>query len=209
MSDVRKDDDMRTDDDTRTEDVSTEDTRTEDVPTEDTRSEDVPTEDARSEDMRTEREMRDERSMADLRQKEADDDDEAMRTNPEIMGRAEPVAIDDRERPEPEPRPVGRAGGPGEVGATNGGMELWPDMTNFHGRFEQIQSEFIEDPKSAVQKAEQLMNEMLDHMMRSMHERMTSMHRDVEGNADTEQLRLMMRGYKEFVSTFVNHREAA
>ena len=131
-----------------------------------------------------------------------------MRTNPEVMGRAEPVAIDDRDRPATEPRPVGRVGGPGEVRATNGGMHMWPDMTEFHGRFEQIQSEFIEDPKSAVKKAEKLMEEMLDHITRSMRERMTTMHRDIEGKADTEQLRQTMRGYKEFVYSFGHRREA-
>jgi lipoate-protein ligase A len=108
-----------------------------------------------------------------------------------------------------EPSPIGRVGGPGEARATNGDMSLWPDMTDFHGRFEQIQSEFIEDPKSAVTKAEKLMEEMLDHMMRSMHERMQSMHRDIESEkTDTEQLRLTMRGYKEFINSLA-HREAA
>jgi len=187
MSD-KKDDDMRTEK-MRTDETRTENTRTHDMGTD---------------DMRTEREMRDERRVADRGPKETDND--TMRTNPEVMGRAEPVAIDDRERPETEPRPVGRVGGPGEVRATNGGM--WPEMTEFHHRFEQIQSEFIEDPKSAVQKAEQLMNEMLDHMMRSMRERMTTMHRDIEGSADTEQLRQTMRGFKEFIESF-GHREAA
>jgi hypothetical protein len=169
------------------------------------RSDDMRKDDTRTEEMRTEQEMRDERPMANRRQKETD---EAMRTNPEVMGRAEPVAVGDRDRPANEPRPVGRVGGPGEVRATNGGMEMWPDMTDFYGRFDQIQSEFIEDPKSAVKKAEKLMEEMLDHMMRSMRERMTTMHRDVEGNTDTEQLRQTMRGYKEFVYSF-GHREAA
>src|SRR5438045_6193181 len=147
---------------------------------------DMRSNDKRTDDMRSEREMRDERRMADRPEKEKT---EAMRTNPEVMGRAEPVAIDDRDRPATEPRPVGRVGWPGEVRATNGGMHMWADMTEFHGRFEQIQSEFIEDPKSAVKHAEKLMEEMLDHMMRSMRERMSTMHRDVEGNADTEQLR--------------------
>jgi membrane-bound ClpP family serine protease len=157
------------------------------------------------EEMRTDKELRDNRRMADRRQRDA----EAMRTNPEVMGRAEPVAIDDRDRQVNEPSPIGRVGGPGEVRTTNGGMNLWPDMTDFHGRFEQIQSEFIEDPKSAVTKAEKLMEEMLDHMMRSMHERMQSMHRDIESEkTDTEQLRLTMRGYKEFINSLA-HREAA
>jgi len=157
------------------------------------------------EDMRTDKEMRDDRRTADRRQKESDD---AMRTNPEVMGRAEPVAVDDRERPVTEPRPVGRVGGPGEVRSTNGSMSMWPEMTEFHSRFEQIQSEFIDDPKAAVQKAEKLMSEMLDHTMRSMKERMTAMHRDIEGKTDTEHLRLVMRQFREFIDSF-GHRQAA
>ena len=167
---------------------------------------DMRSNDKRIDDMRSEREMRDERRMADRPEKEKT---EAMRTNPEVMGRAEPVAVNDRDRPATEPRPVGRVGGPGEVRATNGGMDMWPDMSGFHGRFEQIQSEFIEDPKSAVKNAEKLMEEMLDHITRSMRERMKTMHRDTEGNSDTEQLRQTMRGYKEFVYSFGHRREAA
>ena len=166
---------------------------------------DMRSNDKRTDDMRSEREMRDERRMADRPEKEKT---EAMRTNPEVMGRAEPVAVNDRDRPATEPRPVGRVGGPGEVRATNGGMDMWPDMSGFHGRFDQIQSEFIEDPKSAVKNAEKLMEEMLDHVTRSMRERMTTMHREVEGKSDTEQLRQVMRGYKEFIHSF-GHREAA
>ena len=142
--------------------------------------------DMKADDTRTDRDMRTDR---DVRiEKES-------RTNPEVMGRT-------------EPRTVGRVGGPGEVRKTNGGLNMWGDMSAFHGRFEQIQSEFIEDPKMAVEKAEKLIQEMLDHLMRSMHERMTTMHRELEGKTDTEQLRQTMRGYKEFINSF-GHREAA
>jgi hypothetical protein len=155
-------------------------------------------------DMRTEKEMRDNRRMAERRQRDA----EAMRTNPEVMGRAEPVAVDDRDRQvnDPDPRPVGRVGGPGETRELDGSM--WPDMGQFHNRFAQIQSDFIEDPKGAVQKAEKLMDEMLDHITRSMRDRMKSMHGVAEGKGtDTEHLRLIMRRYREFLDSF--ERQAA
>ena len=149
-------------------------------------------ENVRTDDMRTEKEMRDERRTAERRQRESDD---AMRSNPEVMGRA-------------EPQPVGRVGGPGEVRATNGAADMWPVMTEFHSRFDQIQAEFIDDPKSAVTKAEKLMSEMLDHMMSSMRDRMKTMHRDVESNTDTEHLRLVMRKFREFIDSF-GQRQAA
>jgi hypothetical protein len=165
-------------------------------------------------EMRTDKEMRDQqmrdnRRMADRGQRDA----EGMRTNPEVMGRAEPVAVDDRDRQvnDPEPRPVGRIGGPG-VGGRGDTREMdgsmWPDMGQFHNRFAQIQSDFIEDPKGAVQKAEKLMDEMLDHITRSMRDRMKSMHGVAEGKGtDTEHLRLIMRRYREFLDSF--ERQAA
>jgi hypothetical protein len=78
-------------------------------------------------------------------------------------------------------------------------------MTGFHSRFQEIQSEFIDDPKSAVQKAETLMGEMLDHMR----ERMTTMHRDIEAKTDTEHLRLVMRQFRDFIDSLGHHRQAA
>ena len=89
---------------------------------------------------------------------------------------------------------------------------MWPDMTEFRQKFDQIQSEFIENPKSAVQKAEHLIEEAVESMARSMRERMQSMHRDVEGkDGDTEQLRLTMRGYRTFMDSMADrasHRAA-
>jgi hypothetical protein len=124
---------------------------------------------------------------------------EEMRTNPEVMGRAEPVAVEDRDLPAPDPRP-GRVGGPGEQRAANDSM--WPDTTEFHRRFEQIQSDFIEEPREAVKKAERLVQEMLDHVMGSMRERMKAMHGEVEGKSDTEQLRMTMQRYRDFIRSF-------
>jgi len=88
-------------------------------------------------------------------------------------------------------------------------MEIWPDMSSFHSRFEEIQSEFIEDPKAAVSKAEKLVEEAIDQMAKLMHERMHSMHRDIEGkDGDTETLRQTMRGYRMWIES-VGHRHAA
>lgn len=54
--------------------------------------------------------------------------------NPEIMGRSEPH----------EPH-------------VSSAMTIWPDMTDFQRRFEEIQSDLIEDPRGAVREAERLM----------------------------------------------------
>lgn len=113
-----------------------------------------------------------------------------VRDNPEVMGRTEPQT----------------------VAATPRTMEpkrsaMWPDMSEYRQRFEEIQSEFIDDPKAAVQKAERLIQEAIDRMTKSMHERMQSMHHD-GGKDDTEQLRVTMRSYREFIQSLGGSRAA-
>jgi hypothetical protein len=96
-------------------------------------------------------------------QKENTDD---MRTNPEVMGRTGAGGGRRPQAPGAGAATGGTVGGPGEVRMANGDLEMWPDMTDFHGRFQRIQSEFIDDPKKAVMNAEKLTQEMLDHLMR-------------------------------------------
>jgi hypothetical protein len=87
--------------------------------------------------------------------------------------------------------------------------EMWPDMTDLRQKFDAIQSEFIEDPKGAVKKAEDLVREVVDRITSSMNNRMETMHRDVVKTNDTEQLRQTMRGYRELVVWMDNSRRAA
>jgi hypothetical protein len=87
--------------------------------------------------------------------------------------------------------------------------ELWPDMAEFRQRFDQIQAEFIEDPKSAVKNAEQLMKEAVERITRSMRDQMQSLHRDVDGkDGDTEMLRQTMRSYRMWIETMESRRAA-
>ena len=87
-------------------------------------------------------------------------------------------------------------------------MELWPDMGDLRHRFDAIQSEFIDDPRSAVHKAEELINDVVERVTRSMRERVDSMHSDAGQNADTEQLRQTMRGYRDLVVWMETRRAA-
>ncbi len=88
-------------------------------------------------------------------------------------------------------------------------MDMWPDLAEFHRRFDEIQSEFIEDPKAAVKKAEQLMQEIVERVIRTMQERMHAMHRDVDGkDGDTEMLRQTMRSYKQLIESMEGRRAA-
>lgn len=86
---------------------------------------------------------------------------------------------------------------------------MWPDMTDLHRRFHELESEFIEDPKAAVRKAEQLMQEAVQTLTKSMHDKMQSMHRDVDGkDGDTEMLRQTMRGYRVWIESMEGRRAA-
>jgi len=152
---------------------------------------------------------RDDRRTADRRHAEGDSmgtNPESMRGNPEVMGRTEPVGMEERaQRESAQPRadktmaPADRTEGPME-------QEFWPSMADFSRRLEVIQSEFINDPRAAVQKAERLVEEAVDHMAKSMREQIKRMH--VEGNADTEKLRLMLRSYRVFIESMESRRPA-
>ena len=109
----------------------------------------------------------------------------AVRDNPEVMGRTEPQVITQQRNPT---------------------SDIWPNTGELETRFMQIQSEFIEEPRGAVKKAERLIEEAIDQMTKTMHERMHSMHRDAEGDGDTEQLRLTMQQYREFIQSLGGHR---
>lgn len=91
---------------------------------------------------------------------------------------------------------------------TDGQTQMWPEMGDLRQRFDAIQSEFIEDPKGAVNKAEGLVKELVDRITRSMNDRMNTMHRGVENTNDTEQLRQTMRGYRELVVWMETRRAA-
>ena len=75
-------------------------------------------------------------------------------------------------------------------------------MTEFHTRFDQIQSEFIDDPKAAVQKVETL----LDDAFNKMRDRINNIHSSIQKTDDTEQLRLAMRSYRDMIDSLGGRR---
>lgn len=127
-------------------------------------------------------------------------DDAQMRMNPEVQGRTEPLDL------------PGRREGPGvtpaDTASRSDEMEMWPDMRRYKGRMAEIHSMFIDDPRKAVQEAERLIDEMVDYVAKSMHEQVRRWHKDVEGNADTEKLRLMMREFSQMMERFERRRAA-
>jgi hypothetical protein len=103
---------------------------------------------------------------------------ESARTNPEVMERQR----NDR-----------RALGPGDP------VDPWPEMSTFVQRFDKIQAEFIDEPRAAVQKAETLVAEAIDHMMVALHEQIRRIHSELGDEEDTERLRVAMKSYKTLI----------
>ncbi|HKC18099.1 MAG TPA: hypothetical protein VKE27_00570 [Candidatus Dormibacteraeota bacterium] len=106
-------------------------------------------------------------------------DAEARRENPEVMGRSEPQTM-----------------------TTPRQSETSNEMSDVRMRFDQLQSEFIDDPKSAVKKTEKL----LDDLLEKLRERIHNTHKDVEKTDDTEHLRLAMRSYRDLIDSFTGGR---
>src|SRR6266511_1482835 len=90
----------------------------------------------------------------------------------------------------------------------DGEMGFWPEMHEYRHRMTDIQSEFIEEPKAAVKKAEQLIEEAVDYMAKSVHERVQRMHYFFNDAATTEKLRLMMRNFSHLIDRLDGSRAA-
>ncbi len=90
-----------------------------------------------------------------------------------------------------------------------GQHDFWPEMSDYRRRFDEIQNQFIEEPRQAVQHAESLVEEVLDRMMKDFRSHLQGIHAHSEGDeADTEHLRRAMLGYRDFVNSLDNRRAA-
>jgi hypothetical protein len=88
-------------------------------------------------------------------------------------------------------------------------MEMWPEMADFRSRFEKLESDFIDDPKAAVENAERLVEEAVERLTSSMRERMKTMHGNIEGkDGDTESLRQAMVRYRDWIESMGGRRAA-
>lgn len=85
---------------------------------------------------------------------------------------------------------------------------MWPEYEQYHQRFHQVEMEFMEEPRAAVQKADQLVHEAMGRMTSSWRERLQQMHGQVQSESDTERLRQAMLGYKRFMEAMGGRRAA-
>ena len=78
------------------------------------------------------------------------------------------------------------------------------ELTKFRQTFEEIQAEFIGAPRAAVEKAEGL----IDGLMNTLHDQLQRIHSSVGTDADTERLRVAMLSYRELFGALGGRRAA-
>jgi hypothetical protein len=98
-------------------------------------------------------------------------------------------AARDRSAAVTEPKPAGET-------------DFSSELTKFRQTFEEIQAEFISEPRAAVVKAEAL----IDRLMSTLHDQLQSIHSNVTTENDTEQLRVAMLNYREMFASLEGHR---
>ena len=83
-------------------------------------------------------------------------------------------------------------------------QDLWAGLRDCRHRFDELQAEFIEEPRAAVEKAERLIGDAVNNMMTTMQDRIKSIHTHYDGDhEDTERLRLAMRSYRELMDSLL------
>ena len=82
--------------------------------------------------------------------------------------------------------------------------EFSSELTTFRQSFEAILAEFIAEPRAAVEKAETL----IDGLMNALHDQLQRIHGNVKTETDTEQLRVAMLSYRELFDSLGSHRAA-
>jgi hypothetical protein len=80
--------------------------------------------------------------------------------------------------------------------------EFSSELTKFRETFEEIQAEFIGEPRAAVEKAETL----IDGLMNALHNQLQRIHSNVKTETDTEQLRVAMLSYRELFGSLGGRR---
>jgi hypothetical protein len=110
-----------------------------------------------------------------------------------------------------EPAPLAEAADnqPGAAGqplsaATESEAAFSSELTKFRHSFEEIQAEFIGAPRDAVEKAEAL----IDGLMNTLHDQLQRIHSDVKTDSDTEQLRVAMLSYRELFGSLGGRKAA-
>jgi hypothetical protein len=75
----------------------------------------------------------------------------------------------------------------------------------FRTRWDSIQAGFVDDPRRTVEQADRLVAEVIDHLSKIFTQERAKLEAQwsKSGEADTEDLRVAMRRYREFFTTLV------
>lgn len=81
------------------------------------------------------------------------------------------------------------------------------DSERFRSRWHDVQAAFVDDPRHAVQDADQLVAELMQTLAATFAERKRSLEQQWHGGgeAQTEDLRLALRGYRSFFDQLLAH----
>ncbi|MFF4234616.1 hypothetical protein ACFYYL_01990 [Actinomadura geliboluensis] len=95
---------------------------------------------------------------------------------------------------------TGPLAAPGPVAAPDGLFDP-AETERFRERWREVQSAFVDDPGAAVRRADELAAEAAEALLRAIaaHRRALSDGLDGGGQADTERLRLALRGYRDLL----------
>lgn len=114
------------------------------------------------------------------------------------------------EHPEPEPAGAQAAEQPPHAKPAEEILEHFMDSKaaeGFRERWHEVQIGFVDDPRGSVGQAEELAAEVLNALSRTLNERKSALDAEwrTEGEGpDTEQLRLAIRGYREFFNRILD-----
>lgn len=106
----------------------------------------------------------------------------------------------------PDPPTATASPGPPEAGHGGGSTVLASDAADrFQERWRDVQFSFVDDPRIAAQRADELAAEVLSAFTDALGTRKRSLDgRRHDGEPDTERLRLAVRAYREFVDKLLN-----
>jgi hypothetical protein len=80
--------------------------------------------------------------------------------------------------------------------------EFLSELTRYRQKFEEIQAEFIGEPRATVDKAEMLIGGLIN----ALHDQLLRIHSSVKTETDTDKLRMAMLSYRKLFDSLGNHR---
>ena len=105
----------------------------------------------------------------------------------------EAEARDDREQRNPAPSPATNGESPSPLLSADQGKD-------FRSRWQNVQVGFVDEPRRAVEQADELVAELMQHLARSFSDQRSRLESEWEHSekVSTEELRLALRRYRSF-----------